>query len=105
MKVLFNHHLPYSLAHGGTQIQIDQSKAALEKIGVEVEPLRWWDAAQTGDVLHHFGRPPTPLVRFAQTKGIKVVVADLLTEQGSRTRGRLWVQKVVTRLMNRYLPG
>lgn len=105
MKILFNHHLPYSLAHGGTQIQIDQTKAALEKIGVEVEPLRWWDMTQSGQVLHHFGRPPTALVRFAQAKGIRVVVADLLTEQGSRTRGRLWIQKVVTHAMKRYLPG
>src|ERR1019366_772376 len=51
MKVLFHHFLPFSLAHGGEQVQIEQTKTALERAGVEVEFLRWWDAAkgdQTG---------------------------------------------------------
>ena len=42
MKVLFDHHCPFMLAHGGTQIQIEQTKAALEKLGVTVEPLLAW---------------------------------------------------------------
>ena len=40
MKVLFDCHLPFMLAHGGMQIQIEQTRAALERLGVEVEPLR-----------------------------------------------------------------
>jgi hypothetical protein len=43
MKVLFNNHTPFMLAHGGAQIQIEQKMAALGRAGVEVEPLRWWD--------------------------------------------------------------
>ena len=44
MKVLIDHQLPFLLAHGGLQIQIEQTKAALEKIGIEVEYLRFWDS-------------------------------------------------------------
>ena len=104
MKVLFNCHVPFMLTHGGAQVQIEQTKAALEQIGVTVEPLRWWDAAQTGDVLQHFGDFPAELVRFAQHKGMKVVVFVLLTEQGSRSRARLKVQRMLRRTMTLTLP-
>ncbi len=93
------------LAHGGAQIQIEQTKAALEKIGVATEYLRWYDGNQTGDVLHYFGRIPTTLLRLAHAKGMKVVVADLLTEQGSRPPGRLKSQKLVSKILRRVLPG
>ena len=61
MKVLLYHLTPFALAHGGLQIQILQSRSALEKLGVEVEFLRWMDPGQTGDILHFFGRVPTYL--------------------------------------------
>ena len=32
MKILLHCHVPFLLAHGGAQIQIEQTKAALEKI-------------------------------------------------------------------------
>ncbi|MDB6067196.1 MAG: D-inositol-3-phosphate glycosyltransferase [Pedosphaera sp.] len=105
MKILLDCQMPFMLAHGGAQIQIEQTKAALEKIGVNVEYLRWWDATQTGDVLHHFARIPTTLLRLAQAKGMKVVIADLLTEQGSRPRSRLMLQKWVSRIIERTLPS
>ena len=104
MKILFNCHVPFMLAHGGGQIQIEQTKAALEKIGVSVEPLRWWDDQQTGDVLQHFGRIPTNVLLAAQRKGMKVIVADLLTEAGSRSGARLKSQKIGQRILARVLP-
>ena len=81
------------LAHGGAQVQIEQTKAALEKLGVAVEPLRWWDETQTGEVLQHFGAYPTELIRLAQHRGMKVVLAPLLTGQGSRSPARLKLQE------------
>jgi glycosyltransferase involved in cell wall biosynthesis len=105
MKVLFNCHVPYMLAHGGMQVQIEQTKAGLEKLGVTVEPLRWWDETQTGDVLQHFGRFPANLIRLAQQKGMKVVMLDLLTEQGSRSPARLKLQKILRRALIRALPN
>jgi glycosyltransferase involved in cell wall biosynthesis len=105
MKILLNCHVPFSLAHGGAQIQIEQTQLGLEKIGVEVEPLRWWDDAQTGDVFHHFGRIPTPLLRLAQQKGMKVVMAELLTGQGSRSVTALKAQSFFSRVAEQTLPG
>ena len=104
MKVIFNHYLPFMLAHGGTQIQIEQTKASLEKIGVSVEPFRWWDDRISGDVFHHFGRLPTDVLRGAQQNGMKVVVADLLTQAGSRSGLRLRLQKISRQIMERTLP-
>jgi glycosyltransferase involved in cell wall biosynthesis len=105
MKILLNASTPFMLAHGGAQIQIEQTKAGLEEIGVTVENLRWWDDRQGGDVLHFFGRMPTGILRLAQAKGMKVVLADLLTEQGSRTQGRLRAQKIMSQVLKRALPG
>ena len=99
MKVLFAHLMPFALAHGGLQVQITQSRAALEKLGIEVEFLRWWDEAQSGEVLHHFGRMSSYLVRAAHQKGFKVVVTELLTEQGSRSLARIKLRKLLRRAM------
>ena len=104
MKVLFNCPLPFSLAHGGAQIQIEQTKAALEAIGVEVEWMRWWDEAQTGDVLHHFARPAPFFVSLAQAKGWRVVVSELLTEQGSRPAWAHWLHKIGLTLFEHLMP-
>jgi len=96
MKVLLNYHIPFWLAHGGLQVQVEQTKAAIEEAGVDVEPVRWWDDNQTGDIFHHFTRIPEKLVHLAHRKGMKVVMSDLLTEQGSRSKVRLRIQKLFT---------
>lgn len=105
MKILFNCHVPFGLAHGGAQIQIEQTQAGLEKIGVEVEQLRWWDDTQSGDILHHFGRIPESLVQLAHQKGMKVVMAELLTGQGSRSVAALKTQRILARTAEAVLPG
>ncbi len=105
MKVLFNNHMPFNLAHGGAQVQIEQSQKALQQLGVEVEPLRWWDGNQKGDILHHFGRIPLNLIRAARKKGMKVVFSDLLTETGSRPASRIRMQKLGERVMRKLLPA
>ena len=104
MKVLFDHPLPFWLAHGGMQIQIEQTRAALESIGVEVEPVHWWDIAQRGDLIHFFERPSPHYVHLAKTKGIKIVFSCLHSSMGSRSRFKLWVQKALTRLTKRAMP-
>ncbi len=105
MRVLFNCEVPFMLAHGGAQTQIEQTKAALEAIGVSVEPLRWYDGAQAGDILQHFGRLSVQMTRAAQAKGIKAVMLDLLTEAGSRSWPRLKLQKIAQRVLAAVLPG
>ncbi len=105
MKILFDHPDPFLLMHGGFQIQIEQTMDALQKASVEVEYLRWWDAAQSGDILHYFGRPRLAYVQFAQQKGMKVVMSQLLTGLGSRVAWKRRVQKLVTHASQRFLPA
>ena len=64
MKILIDHPFPFFLAHGGQQIQIEETKRALESIGVGVDWLRWWDQSQSADIIHYFG------VRFARARSI-----------------------------------
>ena len=104
MKVLIDHQLPFLLAHGGLQIQIEQTKAALEKIGVTVEYLRFWDSQQKADILHIFGRCSQSYIDLARRKGIAVVMSDLLSETGSRSRYALLAQKGFIRVARRILP-
>ncbi len=104
MKIILHHLVPFAFAHGGQQIQIEQTKRALEQVGLEVEFLRWWDDTQTGDILHSFCRLPTGLLHMARAKGMKVVVADLLTEQGSRPPARLRMQKIMSQILAHTLP-
>ena len=104
MKILFDHHLPFSLAHGGFQQQLAQTIAALGVAGVETEYLRWWDAAQRGDIIHFIGRPTSDYIAFAHGQGCKIVVAELLTAPGSRSRGQLAFQKFSTGVFRKFLP-
>ena len=40
MKVFIDHQLPFLLAHGGLQTQMERTKAALKGVGFKVENLR-----------------------------------------------------------------
>src|SRR5689334_3316315 len=99
MKVLLNCHIPFNLAHGGMQIQIEQTWAALEKIGVEVEPLRWWDDKQSGDILHQFGALLPPVTQLARAKGLKLIVTILLTKQCNRSESAMLVRRAGVSLL------
>jgi glycosyltransferase involved in cell wall biosynthesis len=104
MKVLFDHPTPFALAHGGLQIQIEQTKAALERRGVEVEHLRWWDDRQTGDLIHYFGAPSPSYLKLAREKNIPVVVTHLFTATCNRSPSQLKIQGMITRSLLA-LPG
>lgn len=105
MKILFDHHLPFALAHGGFEQQLLQTKAALEREGVQTDFVRWWDSSQKGDVIHFAGRPTADYVHFAQGQGCKVVLAELLTGAGSRSRRELALQKLFIQICRKVLPG
>jgi len=89
MKILFDHPQPFFLAHGGFQTQITQTKLALERMGIEVEWLRWWDDTQRGDVLHYFGSTRPTLFQQARAKGLRTVMTSLLSETCNRSDARL----------------
>jgi glycosyltransferase involved in cell wall biosynthesis len=104
MKVLFYYLTPFSLAHGGLQSQIVHTREALQSLGVEVEYLRWYDDSQRGDILHYFGRIPMNLLGLAHQKKMRVVMAELLTAQGSRPPTKLWIQRTANRLIEKAAP-
>lgn len=104
MKILTNCSLPFSLAHGGQAIQIQQTTTALQGLGLTVEPMRWWDETQTGDLIHYFGRMSADQIRFAHQKNLKVVMAELLTAQGSRSVRQLRQQRLISRCLARFAP-
>jgi glycosyltransferase involved in cell wall biosynthesis len=104
MKILFDHSSPFLLAHGGFQIQIEETKRALEDLGVTIEYLRWWDAEQRGDIIHFFGRPSDAYIDFAYQKNIRVVMSELLTGLGSRSAMALALQRQMIRLVRKSLP-
>lgn len=105
MKILIDHPLAFILAHGGLQTQIERTKAALEDAGLEVEYLRWWDDSQKGDIIHFFGRPNPSHIDFAHAKGIKYVMSELLTGQGSRSRSQLRVQAGIEHALVKFIPA
>jgi glycosyltransferase involved in cell wall biosynthesis len=105
MKVMFDHHMPFALAHGGFEHQLMQTRAALEKAGVETDFVRWWDSSQKGDVIHFAGRPALDYIHFAHGSGLKVVLAELLTATGSRSQNALATQKMSIKVLRKILPS
>ena len=101
MKVLLDGALPFSFAHGGAQLQMQGLQRGLSANGVEVEWLRWWDPEQTGDIVHFLGRPHLDYVQQAQSKGIRVVLAELLTAVGSRPPWALATQRLLIATLRR----
>lgn len=105
MKVLLSCPTPFSLAHGGAQIQIEQTKTALAQAGVEVDFLKWWDATQRADLIHHFGPPGAAPVDLIRQKGIKLVVTHLMGGLGVRPAWQRWLQKGAIHTARRTLPA
>ena len=99
MKVLIDHSSPFLLAHGGAQVQIEQTKSALERIGIEVEFVRWWDDQQRGDVIHYFGSIPHHYLDLAHQKKIPVVLTAILSSTCNRSNFRLSLQGIVVRTL------
>lgn len=100
MKVAFDTDLPFCLAHGGIQTQIEQTKLALERAGVEVEWLRWWDDTQRSDVIHFFGPVQPAYLELAAAKGIATVMTSLFTAACNRSEAQLrWQGRIVNTLL------
>ena len=96
MRVLIDHPFPFALAHGGFQTQIEQTRQALQRIGVEADHLRWWDDSQHGEVIHHFGPASNAYLEQARIKGIPVIMTSLFTETCNRSDRRLELQRLMT---------
>ena len=104
MKVLFDHSMPFFLAHGGTQVQLEQTQNALTKLGIKVEPVRWWDLQQTGDIIHYLGRPNETYIQLAHKKGMRIIMAELLGGVGARSKRALALQRLAIFGIRRVAP-
>jgi glycosyltransferase involved in cell wall biosynthesis len=104
MKVLFFNNLPFFLAHGGAQTLTEVLMRELAGLGVEVEPERWWDENQKGDIIHYVARPLLLNVLLAKQKGFKTVMTEFLDQTASRSRSQLFGQRCLTRLAQKILP-
>ena len=104
MKILINCPLPFALAHGGQQIQVQRTMVALQANGIQVDPVRWWDETQTADLIHCFGRMPAEHIKLAHQKNIRVVIGELLTATGSRSTAQLRLQKIISRTVEHLAP-
>ena len=104
MKVLFSCSLPFFLAHGGQQTLMEALMRELAGLGVEVEPERWWDQNQTGDIIHYVSRAPIDNVLLAKKKGFKIVMTEFLDQTASRSRPQLFAQRLLINLARAALP-
>jgi glycosyltransferase involved in cell wall biosynthesis len=98
LKILFDHSSPFLLAHGGFQTQIEETKRALEKLGVSVEFLRWWDGKQHGDLIHFFSPADNSYLKQARALHLPVVMTTLFTETCNRLDAQLARQKWLIRI-------
>jgi glycosyltransferase involved in cell wall biosynthesis len=96
MRVLFDHQMPFVLAHGGFQTQIEQSRRGLGDIGVAVDFMRWWDDHQQLNVIHNFGAASAGYLEAARVKNIPVVMTTLFTETCNRSDAQLRRQRKLT---------
>jgi len=105
MRILYDHPTPFFLAHGGLQIQIRQTMAGVRAAGHETEFLRFWEEEAGADVIHYFGRCSGFYIEMARSKGIPVVMSDLLSGTGSRAPWKLTLQAAAIRTARSVLPG
>src|SRR2546423_987654 len=93
MKVIFYLANPFFLAHGGTQTLVEALMREIAGLGVEVEPARWWDERQCGDILHFINRPGSSLVKGARQKGFRTVMTEFIDQKSSRSPFQLWLRR------------
>src|SRR6266481_3856918 len=93
MKSLFYCNNPFFLGHGGSQTLLEALMREIASLGVEVEPVRWWDDKQTGDIIHFMNRPTRWLVDGARQKGLKTIMTENIDLTSSRHPIELWLRK------------
>jgi len=105
MKIIISHGLPFALAHGGTQTLIESLMTQAKAMGIDMEPERWWNENQKGDILHFIGRPLDMHVQLAKQKGYRVMMTEFLDRTASRSKTALLVQRGVKSVVSRMMPG
>ncbi|HEY4285251.1 MAG TPA: glycosyltransferase [Chthoniobacterales bacterium] len=104
MKILIDHQAPFLLAHGGVQNQIEQTKSALERRGLDVEFVRWWDDRQQGTLIHSFGIPSRQYLDLARRNNLPVLVTSVFSQTCNRSDTFLKAQGLIVQSLIR-MPG
>jgi hypothetical protein len=105
MRVLFDHGLPFLLAHGGFQVQIEETRKGLLAAGVDAQFLPWWDEHKPVDLINYFGPPHTAYIGVAKQKGIPVIATTLHGGPSNRPRWRLRLQGWIVQSILRFPLG
>lgn len=105
MKIIVDYPTPFALAHGGAQTLIQSLITEARSLGMDIEPERWWDEKQKGDVLHFFGRPQESHLDLAIAKGYRTVMTEFLDATASRPRPTLLMQYATQKLARAVMPG
>ena len=104
MKVLFDHDLPFSLAHGGMQHFVSALMKHVARLGVDAEPLRWWDSGQRGDIIHFVQKPRPLTLEYALRQGYRTVLTEFMDKVCSESILQLWLRRQACRLLRRVVP-
>lgn len=100
MKIIFDAKPPFAWAHGGAQVLVEKLMQYLPELGVEVEPLRWWDEKQTGDILSLFYWPDSNIL-YAKRRGLKIVNYVFLDGFTSKSKLSLFARKLLIKSFKR----
>jgi len=81
MKVVFGNSIFGYLLYGGAEVQLEQTRFHLIKLGINVELFNQWDKdiLKNVDVLHwfHIDANSFEIIRLAKKRGIKIVVSSI----------------------------
>jgi len=99
MRVTFVVHLAAGLARGGLELQAENTRAALEGLGVDVRILSPEDRTFDGDIVHFFGTyPGYPAVgHYCRTLRIPYVCTPVLLvdQSGAALRWRAFRKRYI----------
>jgi hypothetical protein len=104
LKILFDVDHCFAWAHGGVQNFVENLMKNLQNHGIEVEPLRWWDKDQKGDIIHTLYKPGR-VFNLAKNKGIKIVCSLFLDSLSSRSAFDLLLRKYYMGIFKKLLRG
>ena len=103
MKILFQTNIPFGWAHGGCQLLVERVMAEVARLGAEVEPVRWWDPKQTGDILQLFCYPREEHI-YARKKGLKIATYVFLDGFTAKGPFALMLRVNILRFLRRFVP-
>jgi glycosyltransferase involved in cell wall biosynthesis len=84
MKIAFDAGHPFHWADGGIRVLSERVFNSLQKKGIDVQPVRWWDKEQKYDLLQTFYYPNN-ITRYSLARGVRTVAYTCLDGLTSRS--------------------